>query len=77
MISVIVPYVKDRGFLSKCLQSINTQTYSDFEVILSKSDGSLPVNFNNGLRRAKGEFIKMGLPCVALGMAAVTLRHPG
>jgi glycosyltransferase involved in cell wall biosynthesis len=59
MISVIVPYVKDRGFLAQCLDSIRAQTYTDFELLECQSDGSLPVNFNNGLKRAKGEFIKM------------------
>jgi glycosyltransferase involved in cell wall biosynthesis len=59
MISVIVPYKKDRGYLKHCLESINAQSYTDFELILSKSDGSLPVNFNDGLERANGEFVKM------------------
>ncbi len=59
MISVIVPYKEDRGYLGNCLASISKQSYTDFELIESKSDGSLPVNFNNGLRKAKGEFIKM------------------
>lgn len=59
MISVIVPYVKDRGHLEQCMRSINAQTYDDFELILSKSPASLPVNFNNGLKKAKGEFVKM------------------
>ena len=59
MISVIVPYKEDRGFLDQCLKSIENQTYKDFELIVSQSDGSLPVNFNNGLRQAKGEFVKM------------------
>ena len=59
MISVIVPYVKDRGFLNQCLGSIMNQTYKDFELIEAKGPGTLPENFNNGLRQAKGEFIKM------------------
>jgi len=59
MISVIVPYVMDRGFLQQCLDSIRSQTYQDFELIESQSDGTLPENFNAGLHNAKGEFIKM------------------
>ena len=58
-ISVIVPYVKDRGYLEQCMESLDKQTFQDFELILSKSEESLPVNFNRGLAKAKGEFIKM------------------
>ena len=59
MISVIVPYKEDRGYLKRCIASIKAQSYTDFELIESKSDGTLPENFNNGLRQAKGEFVKM------------------
>jgi glycosyltransferase involved in cell wall biosynthesis len=59
MISVIVPYNKDRGYLAHCLSSIRVQSYTDFELLICKSNESLPINFNNGLSRAKGEFIKM------------------
>ena len=59
MISVIVPYKEDRGFLTQCLNSIKAQTYLDFELIESQGRGTLPENFNNGLRKARGEFIKM------------------
>ena len=59
MISVIVPYNEDRGWLGKCIDSIKNQTYKDFELIEAKGPGTLPENFNNGLKQAKGEFIKM------------------
>lgn len=59
MISVIVPYKEDRGYLKQCIDSIHAQSYTNFELIESRSDGSLPENFNDGLRRASGEFIKM------------------
>ncbi len=59
MVSVIVPYKKDRGWLTKCLHSIKNQTYENFELIEAKGPGTLPENFNNGLARAKGEYIKM------------------
>lgn len=59
MISVIVPYKEDRGYLKRCIDSINAQTYLDFELIEAHGPGTLPENFNDGLRRAKGEFVKM------------------
>jgi len=59
MVSVIVPYKVNRGHLGQCLDSIKAQSYTDFELIESQSEGSLPVNFNRGLKKAKGKFIKM------------------
>ena len=76
MISVIVPYKEDRGWLDKCLNSIHAQTYKDFELIEAHGPGTLPQNFNNGLRQAKGEFIKMvqdddWLPINALSLLSI------
>ena len=59
MISVIVPYNEDRGCLKQCIDSIKAQSYTDFELIEACGPGTLPENFNEGLREAKGEFIKM------------------
>ena len=58
MVSIIVPYNKDRGFLGKCVDSIKAQTYP-CELILSQSDNSVVYNFNRGLERATGEFVKV------------------
>ena len=59
MISVIIPYNKDRGYLSRCIDSIKAQTYKDFEIIESFADAGVSYNFNRGLERARGEFIKL------------------
>lgn len=58
MISVIVPYNKDRGFLTKCVDSIQLQTLA-CELIMSQSEKSAAYNFNRGLERATGEFVKV------------------
>lgn len=58
MLSVIIPYDKDRGYLDQCVKSIEAQSYRDFEIIHAKSDCSVAVNFNFGLKMAKGEFCK-------------------
>lgn len=58
-VSIIVPYVEDRGFLKQCLDSIRMQSYTNFEIIEAKGHGNLPQNFNWGLQFAKGEFIKL------------------
>ena len=59
MISVIIPYVKDRGFLNETLLSLLAQTYQDFEIIHAKGKRTQGANINRGLAKAKGEYIKI------------------
>ncbi len=58
MISVIVPYDTDRGFLEQCVRSIKMQSYSDFEIIQVHRPLPVAKNFNIGLKLAKGKFCK-------------------
>ena len=58
MISVIIPYDRDRGFLAQCERSIKMQSYSDFEIIKVNRPYPVAKNFNIGLKLAKGEFCK-------------------
>jgi len=58
MISVIIPYNKDRGYLERCIESIQIQQGVEFEIIMSHNDKPVSVNFNLGLAKAKGEFCK-------------------
>lgn len=58
MISVIIPYLEDRGYLQDCKDSIENQTFRDFEIIESVG-GTLGENVNKGVKKAKGEFIKI------------------
>jgi len=58
MVSVIVPYNEDRGFLNMCTESIMAQT-ADIELILMFGPRSVACNFNAGLLQAKGEFVKV------------------
>ena len=60
-ISIIVPFHWMAGwqfFLTRCLESIERQTFKDYEVILTKA-GSMPVNTNRAIQCAKGELIKV------------------
>jgi len=59
MVSVIIPYNKDRGYLLDAVKSVNDQTYKDWELIIQSGPGTLGQNANKGLRQARGEFIKV------------------
>lgn len=60
-ISICIPFHDTSNtafFLSRLLNSIAQQTFTDYEIVLTK-EGSMPVNTNVSMRQAKGEFIKI------------------
>lgn len=60
-ISVVVPFhwmENWQFFLTRCLESIEAQSFKDYEVILTKA-GSMPVNSNRAIGTAKGQIIKI------------------
>lgn len=60
-ISVVIPFhFMDNWqfFLTRCLESIEYQSFKDYEVILMKV-GSMPVTSNRVMEAAKGELIKV------------------
>ena len=57
-VSIIVPYDRDRGYLSKCIDSIKAQTVP-CELIKVHSPRSVVCNFNRGMWLATGDFIKV------------------
>ena len=60
-VSVIIPYNKDRGFLVDAIESYENQIFSGTsELILSHGpDRSLGGNFNDGIKKAKGKYVKI------------------
>lgn len=62
MISIIIPYhakMKDAElFMDRCMKSIKTQTYTDYEVIVTEG-GNAAENINKGIKQAKGWLIKI------------------
>lgn len=58
MVTIVVPYNKDRGYLNVCLESIYAQNYTDLQVLPVKNNLSVAKNINIGLKAAKGEFFK-------------------
>ena len=59
MVSVIIPYNKNRGFLWEAKMSVLKQSYPEWEIVNAHSDRNCAYNLNMGLKKAKGEFIKI------------------
>ena len=60
-ISIVVPFHWMAGwsyFLDRCLKSIESQTYKNYEVILVKA-GTMPVTSNRAIESARGELVKI------------------
>ena len=60
-VSIVIPFHWMKGwqyFLLRCLDSIERQSFKDYEIIITKA-GSMPVNSNRAIQSAKGEIIKI------------------
>jgi glycosyltransferase involved in cell wall biosynthesis len=59
LVSIIIPYRINRGYLDKAIESIYQQTYQGaIEIIESNHDASVSYNLNQGIKASSGEFIK-------------------
>ena len=57
MISIVIPFKEDRGYLLEALESVWNQTYKDYEILIQYSANSSGYNMNQGIKRAKGKYI--------------------
>jgi len=60
-LSIVIPIHKmegGAGFLWRSINALTEQTFQDFEIIITKA-GKMAENTNAGIRRAKGELIKI------------------
>lgn len=60
-VSIVIPIHWFDGwqfFLMRCLESIERQTFTDYEVIITKA-GSMAVNSNRAIQCARGEIVKV------------------
>lgn len=59
-ISIVIPIHNMPNkdfFLQRCLESIDKQTFKDYEIIINE-EGRFAENVNSAIRKAKGELIK-------------------
>jgi glycosyltransferase involved in cell wall biosynthesis len=58
LVSIIIPYSIDRGYLQQAIESVKKQTYSNIELLIQNDNVNVSTNINNGIKRAKGLYIK-------------------
>jgi glycosyltransferase involved in cell wall biosynthesis len=59
IVSIIIPYNVDRGYLFEAIHSVNTQTYKgEIQLIMAHSPNTVGYNINEGLRKATGKYVK-------------------
>ena len=58
LVSVVIPYREDRGWLDTAITSVTAQTYDNIEMILSQGECGVSENINNGVKRSRGKYIK-------------------
>ena len=61
-ISIVIPVSKKMKngdyFLKRCLKSIKSQTFKDYEIVMTEK-GNASHNTNEGIKQAKGDYIKI------------------
>ncbi len=58
-VSIIIYYDVDRGWLNEAIRSVRQQKYDGkIELILSTGNGSASANLNEGIKKAKGEYLR-------------------
>ncbi len=60
LISIVIAYDRDRGFLSDAVTSAKSQDFRHgFEVVTEQGYNIRSINVNNGVKRARGQYIKL------------------
>lgn len=58
VVTVIIPYNIDRGWLRDAINSVKSQSYPHIELLISQSKNRVGFNLNRGIEKASGDFIK-------------------
>jgi len=56
LVSIIVP-IKDRTYINQLKNNLSNQTFKNFEFIVMNSDEPVAKKRNEGVKKAKGEYI--------------------
>lgn len=56
-VSVIIPYVKGRGYLREAIKSVKAQSYPNVELVMAKSSNPVGTNLNTGISNSTGDYI--------------------
>lgn len=57
LFTIIIPFREDRGWLQNAIDSVENQTFSDYELIIQQGDHNQSKNVNNALKKASGQYI--------------------
>ena len=60
-ISIVIPIYnmpRAKFFLDRCIDSIHNQTFDNYEIVITK-EGKMAENTNAGIKKSKGELIKI------------------
>ncbi len=77
MISVIIPYDIDRGYLRHAIASVKAQTYGNWELIVERGECRLGQNLNNAIFGARGKYIKVLAEDDLLTPDSLKILHKG
>lgn len=58
LVTIIIPYSIDRGYLNQAIESVKNQSYSNIELLIQNDPVNVSTNINNGIKKAKGTYIK-------------------
>ena len=59
LISIIIPYDYDRGFLTEAVKSCAFQDFKSYEIIVQQGFQSTAKNINDGIKKSIGKYIKL------------------
>jgi len=59
LVSIVIAYDKDRGYLKDAVASAKAQDFKNYEVVIQQGYNIRSINVNAGVKRAQGQYIKL------------------
>jgi len=57
LFTIIIPFREDRGWLQNAIDSVENQSFSNYELIIQQGPHNQSKNVNDGLKKASGQYI--------------------